>query len=137
MDSDVSTRYRYGEIRLTRLNFYAPIVLGKSHFQRVAYQYSDYFARFYGPLLFGLAVVSVVLSGLQVVVSLDDPAGGRSRGLFGFALGFSFAMMACSLGLLLFLALLLAYKVGKEWHFAIQDRKRVLREENKGDGLSP
>jgi hypothetical protein len=136
-DGDVSSRYRYGEIRLTRLNFYAPIVLGKSHFQRVAYQYSDYFARFYGPLLFGLGIVSVVLSGLQVVVSVDDPAGGHGRGLSGFALGFSIAMMVCSLALLLFLALLLVYKVGKEWHFAIQDRMRLVREENKEAGLSP
>ncbi|KAH8759303.1 hypothetical protein F5883DRAFT_368597, partial [Diaporthe sp. PMI_573] len=41
-DRDVSRRYAYGEIRLTRLNFYAPLVLGKSHFQRVEYQYGAY-----------------------------------------------------------------------------------------------
>ena len=34
-DQDVSPRYAYGEIRLTRLNLYAPFLLGKSHFQRV------------------------------------------------------------------------------------------------------
>lgn len=45
---DVSLRYAYGEIRLTRLNLYAPFLLGKSHFQRVEYQYGTYFARFYG-----------------------------------------------------------------------------------------
>lgn len=136
MDGDVSSRYRYGEIRLTRLNFYAPTILGKLHFQRVAYQYSDYFAHFYGPFLFDLGIVSVVLNGLQVVVSVKDLAGGHSRGLSGFAFGFGIAMMVCSLALLLFLALLLVYKVGKEWHFAIQDRMRLLREENKDAGLS-
>ena len=36
-DRDISLRYVNGEIRLTRLNFYAPIVLSKSHFQRVEY----------------------------------------------------------------------------------------------------
>ena len=71
-DRDVSTRYRYGEIRLTRLNLYAPILLRKSYYQRVEYQYGDYFARFYGPMLFCLGIVSVVLSGLQVVVSIED-----------------------------------------------------------------
>lgn len=116
MDGDVSTRYRFGEIRLTRLNFYAPIVLRKSHFQRVEYQYGDYFARFYGPILFCLGIVSVVLGGLQVVVSIDDQSRENGQGLPGFALGFSFAMMACSLSLFLFLASLLVYKVGKEWH---------------------
>lgn len=65
-DRDVSLRYAYGEIRLTRLNFYAPFFLGKSHFQSVEYQYGTYFARFYGPILFVIGIVSVVLSGLQV-----------------------------------------------------------------------
>ncbi|EJT77777.1 hypothetical protein GGTG_02882 [Gaeumannomyces tritici R3-111a-1] len=57
-DRDVSPRYAYGEICLTRLNFYAPF-LGKLHFQRVKYQYGTYFARFHGPILFVLAVVRV------------------------------------------------------------------------------
>jgi hypothetical protein len=51
-DDQVSGRYAYGEIRLTRLNLYAPLLLGKSHFQRVEYQYKEYFALFYGPILF-------------------------------------------------------------------------------------
>jgi hypothetical protein len=62
-DQDVSERYAYGEIRLTRLNFYAPLRLGKSHFQRVEYQYGSYFARFYGPILFVIDIVSIVLNG--------------------------------------------------------------------------
>ncbi|KAH6989836.1 hypothetical protein EDB80DRAFT_162024 [Ilyonectria destructans] len=44
-DRDVSLRYAYGEIRLTRLNLYAPLLLGKSHFQRVEHQYGTYFAQ--------------------------------------------------------------------------------------------
>ena len=38
-DRDVSERYTYGEIRLTRLNFYAPLLLRKSYYQRMDYQY--------------------------------------------------------------------------------------------------
>ncbi|KAI0163840.1 hypothetical protein GGR57DRAFT_451582 [Xylariaceae sp. FL1272] len=60
-DRDVSPRYAFGEIRLTRLNFYAPLLLGKSHFQRVEYQYGAYFAQFYGPLLFFIGITSVFL----------------------------------------------------------------------------
>ncbi|KAF2727048.1 hypothetical protein EJ04DRAFT_452133, partial [Polyplosphaeria fusca] len=34
-DSAVSKRYCYGELRLTRLNFYAPFLLRKFHFEQV------------------------------------------------------------------------------------------------------
>ena len=116
---------------------YAPILLRKSYYQRVEYQYGDYFARFYGPILFCLGIVSVVLSGLQVVVSIEDQSGVNGKALSGFALGFSVAMMGCSWALLFILVSLLVYKVVKEWRFAIQDRIRLLREDSKSTGLSP
>ncbi|KAK4118768.1 hypothetical protein N657DRAFT_667027 [Parathielavia appendiculata] len=53
-------------VELSRLNFYAPFLFGKFNFQKPHGQYSDYFARFYGPLLFAFAVASTVLSSLQV-----------------------------------------------------------------------
>ncbi|RKK87370.1 hypothetical protein BFJ68_g17056 [Fusarium oxysporum] len=124
-DRDVSPRYAYGEIRLTRLNLYAPILLGKSHFQRVEYQYGTYFARFYGPVLFVIGVVSVALSGLQVVVSVGKDGGG---GWMGAAFWVSFTAIVTSCGLLLCLGVLLVYKVAKEWKFAIQDRHRLVKE---------
>ncbi|KAB5515648.1 hypothetical protein GE09DRAFT_1195942 [Coniochaeta sp. 2T2.1] len=65
-DVDVSPRYHYGELRLSRLNFYAPFLFGKFNFQKPHGQYSDYFARFYGPVLFGFAVASTVLNSMQV-----------------------------------------------------------------------
>lgn len=124
-DRDVSLRYTYGEIRLTRLNFYAPLLLRKSHFQRVEYQYGPYFARFYGPILFVIAVASVVLSGLQVVVSVGDGGGG---GWKGSALWISVIAIVSSSSLIFILGLLLVYKVAKEWKFAIRDRLRLLEE---------
>ncbi|KAJ4181107.1 hypothetical protein NW759_017204 [Fusarium solani] len=124
-DQDVSPRYAYGEIRLTRLNLYAPILLGKSHFQRVEYQYGTYFARFYGPVLFVIGVVSVVLSGLQVVVSVGkDDGGGWTRA----ARWVSVTAIVTSCGFLLCLGVLLVYKVAKEWKVAIQDRRRLVEE---------
>ncbi|KAH7000716.1 hypothetical protein EDB80DRAFT_724372 [Ilyonectria destructans] len=80
VDQQGSLRYAYGEIRLTRLNLYAPLLLGKSHFQRVEHQYGKYFARFYGPILFVIGIISVVLSGLQVVVSVGENGGGGWTG---------------------------------------------------------
>ncbi|KAF5688788.1 ankyrin protein 3 [Fusarium circinatum] len=86
LDKDVSLRYAYGQIRLTRLNFYAPIILHKSYFQRVNFQYGQYFARFYAPILFAIGITSVTLSGLQVVASLETGGGANWQGL---ALGVS------------------------------------------------
>jgi hypothetical protein len=58
-DVDVSGRYSYGELRLLRLNFYAPFLLGKFHFEQIHGQYGDYFARLYGPILRLLVLLNV------------------------------------------------------------------------------
>jgi hypothetical protein len=72
-DSVVSRRYCFGELRLTRLNFYAPLLLRKSHFEQVHGQYSDHFARLYGPVLFVFAVLSTILNSMQVALAADQP----------------------------------------------------------------
>ncbi|WZH45847.1 uncharacterized protein QYS62_006915 [Fusarium acuminatum] len=125
-DEDVSPRYAYGQIRLTRLNFYAPLVLNRSHFQRVESQYGEYFARFYAPILFAIGVTSVSLSGLQVVASLETDGGAYWRGL---AVGVSVMAILISFGLLFGFGILLSYKIAKEWKFAIKERRRLTKTE--------
>jgi hypothetical protein len=71
-DSAVSRRYCFGELRLTRLNFYAPFLLRKFRFEQVHGQYGDYFARLYGPVLFVFAVVSTILNSMQVALAADQ-----------------------------------------------------------------
>ena len=71
-DSVVSKRYCYGELRLTRLNFYSPLLLRKFHFEQVHGQYGDFFARLYGPVLFVFALVSTVLSSMQVALAAEQ-----------------------------------------------------------------
>ncbi|KAM0529990.1 hypothetical protein ACHAPS_000628 [Verticillium nonalfalfae] len=111
-DREVSERYQYGEIRLTRLNFYAPFLLGRSHFQRVDYQYGPYFARFYVPILFAMGVVSVVLSGMQVIFTAsEEGAAVRSRRWADAAVGFSVASIVVACGLLIALGGLIVYKI--------------------------
>ncbi|RYP73614.1 hypothetical protein DL771_003502 [Monosporascus sp. 5C6A] len=131
IDYDVSARYTYGEIRLTRLNFYAPFLLRKSYFQRVEYQYGTYFARFYGPILFVIGVVSIVLSGLQVAVAVavdQDQPDKNSRFLSTIALWVSVAIILCFCGMLTWLGVLFTYKMAMEWRYAIRDRLRLLEE---------
>ncbi|KAH8707496.1 hypothetical protein GQ44DRAFT_715837 [Phaeosphaeriaceae sp. PMI808] len=128
-DQDVSGRYAYGEIRLTRLNFYAPLLLGRSHFQRVEYQYREYFANFYGPILFVIGITSIILSGLQVAVAVQgtDPAP-NGRVLLVVALWSSVIMILFFCAILILLVSLFVYKVMKEWRYAIRDRLRLLEE---------
>ncbi|KAI0125985.1 hypothetical protein BJ170DRAFT_633362 [Xylariales sp. AK1849] len=128
-DHDVSLRYAYGEIRLTRLNFYAPFLLHKSNFQRVEYQYGTYFARFYGPVLFVIGIMSVILSGMQVSVAVEQnqsETGGQA--MSSVALWFSVVIILIFFGILLCFFFLLLYKVVKEWRYAIRDRIRLLEE---------
>lgn len=128
-NEDVSERYLYGEIRLTRLNFYAPLLLHKSHFQRVEYQYGTYFSRFYAPLLFLIGVVSIILSGLQVALAAEQVSSERINNLLvDIALWFSVAMVTYFCAVLLYLCILWSYKVVKEWKFAVRDRLRLLEE---------
>ena len=53
-DADVSSRYQYGELRLTRLKFYAKFLFHKFHYEQVYEQYGGYFARLYGPFYLSL-----------------------------------------------------------------------------------
>lgn len=71
-DPAVSERYCYGELRLTRLNFYAPLLLRKFHFEQVHGQYGDFFGRLFGPIFFVFAVISTILNSMQVVLAADQ-----------------------------------------------------------------
>jgi hypothetical protein len=68
-DAAVSGRYCYDELRLTRLNLYAPLLLRKFCFGQMHGQYGDFFARLYGPILFVFALVSTILSSMQVTLA--------------------------------------------------------------------
>ena len=46
-DDTVSERYHYGKLRLTRLNLYAKLFIGKFQYERVHGKYGAFFARFY------------------------------------------------------------------------------------------
>jgi hypothetical protein len=131
-DWEVSGRYAYGEIRMTRLNFYAPVLLGKSYFQRVEYQYKDYFAVFYGPVLFVAGVMSILLSGLQVAVAVQGVDSTRSsQTLLAGALWCSVTMTLSFAAIFLLLFAIFVYKVAKEWDYAIRNRLQYLKNEKR------
>ncbi len=69
-DSLVSARFRYGELRLSRLNLYAPFLLNRMEYFDVSRQYEKYFSRYCQILLFVFATFSVVLGAMQVAVAV-------------------------------------------------------------------
>lgn len=71
-DNEVSPRFHYGELRLSRLNFWAKIFLGRSCYHRVQGQYADRIARVYGPLLFVFAILSLLMAGFQVALAIPE-----------------------------------------------------------------
>ncbi|KAH0329153.1 hypothetical protein KCU71_g792, partial [Aureobasidium melanogenum] len=70
-DDEVSERYQYGELRMTRLNFWAAPLLGQMVYQDLGLQYSDYFSPYFAPLLFVFAIFSVLLSAMQVALAAE------------------------------------------------------------------
>ena len=63
-DGSVAPRYHYGEIRLTRLNFWHILLYGSSY-ASVNHNYATFFAKFGAPYLFIFGAATVVLSALQ------------------------------------------------------------------------
>lgn len=61
---DVSMRYHYGEIRLTRLNFWTIVLYGKSY-AKVHHTSSAFFSRFGAPYIFIFGALTVLLTALQ------------------------------------------------------------------------
>lgn len=70
-DSHVSLRYHYGDLRLSRLNFWAKIVLFDFNFEKAYGNYDAYFSRFYGPLLFLFGVINLVMGAMQLGINTE------------------------------------------------------------------
>jgi hypothetical protein len=124
-DSEVSGRYHYGEIRLTRLNYYAPVLLGRSHYQRVDYQYRAYFARLQRPAISAFAFFSILLNCFQVNLAASDSDKRYSSAVLFACSYWCSTLIGCVTGLLLLMVVsLFFFKVIGEWRFAIADRLR-------------
>jgi hypothetical protein len=124
IDDDVARRFHYGELRLTRLNFYSRLILHKRHFQRVHSQYGSYFATFYGPLLFTFATLSLLLNAMQVEMAVEQ-VNLRNQ-WFGFwdaCRGFSITCLVLTIMLSLWLAVLFLYKFVMEWVYALSQQR--------------
>ncbi|KAF2447304.1 hypothetical protein P171DRAFT_355891, partial [Karstenula rhodostoma CBS 690.94] len=130
-DDDVSGRYQYGEIRLSRLNLYCKVLLRKLHYHRTHGQYGDYFANLYPSLLFMFALLSIILASMQLSATVKVEEEGAWDQLLAIYRIFGIVMVAISLLLSVGMSLLLVVKVVKEWVFALKMRSRLGSSEKK------
>lgn len=117
----MSSRYQFGELRLSRLNFWVTFCLGHFTYHNVHGYYSAYFARFFGPLLFILAVLSVLLSAIQVALAVGQPLDDRSWSVFAYNChGFATFAIVCVALVIVFLFSMLIFRFLRETIFALK-----------------
>ena len=128
-DSQVSTRYHYGELRLTRLNLYAKLFLRKFQYEQIHGQYGAYFSRFYGPLLFIFAICSLFLSAMQVELGVETLSASQWESFWDACRWFSVLTMGALVFLTLSLIVLLVGMILNEWIYAIRCLRMRKRQE--------
>jgi len=120
-DDEVSLRYSYGELRLTRLNIWAPWALGKIEFFKVRRHYGDYFEQYFAPLSFIFGVFVIVLSAMQVALAVEKPVSAASLRKFANVC-WAFAMLTLVVVILaiLYIFVSLAIRGLRELLFALR-----------------
>ncbi|KAF3026353.1 hypothetical protein E8E14_006487 [Neopestalotiopsis sp. 37M] len=71
LNQQVSPRYSYGSIRLSRLNYMA-FLIGKLTYFHVHTQWRDYFTHLLAPIVATFAMISVLLNSMQVGLSTQS-----------------------------------------------------------------
>lgn len=123
-DDQVSPRYAFGELRLSRLNFYGKFILRRFHYQRLHMWYGSYFGRFYGPLLFVFGLFALALGAFQVELAVEGLRYPDNIDLRGLSRGLALLTLAGLVLIIVVLFSLFLYLFIDEWQYAIRDKLR-------------
>ena len=130
-DEDISPRDRFGELRLSRLNIWSKIFLQRFTYRKVHQHYGAYFARFYGPLLFVFAILSLSLSAMQLEIAIQrsNTFGPLWQTFARISGGLAALTLICVILIVLILFSLFVSLFLREPTFAVkaQHRKRVAK----------
>lgn len=127
-DDEVSARYHFGQLRLSRLNFWIKILLGRFTYQKVHGQYGAYFGSFFNSFLFIFAILSVLLSAMQVALAVGQPLEDGLWSVFAYASrGFATFSIVCVTFLMIFLVSNFVLLSSRETVFALKDLYRKQR----------
>jgi hypothetical protein len=109
-DEKVNPRYRYGELRLSRVNLIGRLFKFRFFYHDVHGQYSIYFMRYLTPLVFAFATVTVALTAMQVLLAVEQLGSQGLQGGWSWFLGvarwYSVVCMVLVCAALLFFPLL-------------------------------
>lgn len=119
-DQEVSLRYHFGQLRLTRLNLWAKISLRQWQFYKVQWQYADIFAQFYAPLLFLFGVLSLILSAMQV----GTQARPEWNAFLRVSAWFSVVTLLLASGIAVFFIVFLLFLSLRELLFALRKKHK-------------
>jgi hypothetical protein len=78
-DDRVRPRYYYGEMRLTRLNWFARFLLGRLTYHHIHTQWNEYLGRFLAPFLTVFILLSTALSAMQVELAVQSAPQGSGN----------------------------------------------------------
>lgn len=124
-DQHVSPRYSFGEIRLTRLNFYCKFILNRWQYQRMQAQYGPYFSQFYGPLFFVFGILSIALSAMEVQLTIEQlHTRPVWEGHVTASSNFSIACLLAMASVVAAFASLWLQKFIAEWLHALREHRR-------------
>lgn len=125
LDTEVSPRYQFGELRLSRLNFWSKFFSGRMNYFQVTGQTNRYLARVFAPLIFVWATCNVILAVMQVVMSelalYDYDDQGRWSAFTYLSRWFSVAILLVVVSAVLLFLLLLCGRFMRQLVFALGD----------------
>ena len=138
-DSEVALRYHYGQLRLSRLNWAVRVFQPRTAPTAWYYHIPDwsttpYLEDFLGPLIFVFASLSVVLSSMQVVLSVpseglwpDGPHPGSIRAMRQACWVFSIMMLLLSGVVWTLMLVIPATVLGWQLQWGFRNRGSILR----------
>ncbi|KAL0932823.1 uncharacterized protein CTRU02_211786 [Colletotrichum truncatum] len=130
-DAEVSPRYMYGDLRLTRVNFWAAVFLRRSRYFKSHGQYGAYFAQYYGPILFVFGGIAIALGAMQVVLAVDPGPASENEWIQFSWMSRGFSVFVLCLVLILTLAMIaeLLFLVLREVIYATRHRYQKIKAE--------
>jgi hypothetical protein len=125
-DRDVSPRYYFGELRLTRLNFWAKFFLGHMTYHKIHGNYGSRFQQYYAPILFAFGAVTTVLSAMQVAIAAypELQMDKSAIRLVEVSWNFSICALVATVVIIVILILIFCFLVLREVTYALKDLLR-------------
>ncbi|EOD45681.1 hypothetical protein UCRNP2_7594 [Neofusicoccum parvum UCRNP2] len=131
-DSTVSLRWHYGDLRLSRLNFWAKFVLTDFTFEKAYGNYNAYFTRFYGPLLFMFGICNLIMGGINLAINTEKGGWKSEDWKAIYSVGKVFAIIV-----LIFIAIVIANLLGlfifmvvREFSYGAKEHRKKLQRAN-------